>query len=144
MNKNHIVNLINSFEIFQSENIFILGCAKNIVHLRKLNKEQQDTIDILLKKVSQEPKFNYFSPTGKVKDLIPKEDGNISLVIPYEDKEGLDSLIKELETLGEEPVEIPVKLKLEDLENKLNSDWKPSNPIDFSKALNFLMEIEAF
>lgn len=156
MKTKNITSLINAYSTIQKENIFIVGCAKNIVALRKLLKENHDAVDLLHNKESPE-KWVYLKPEHdniSIIQLIPVkkegefirsngtlEEGQIEYTV-HPDK--LQDVYNALIEIEEQSILIQLsEFNLNDLDQKEKSGWKPSNP-NFMEAVNLLVEFELF
>lgn len=156
MKNKNISSLINAYSIIQKENIFIVGCAKNIVALRKLYKENSDATDLLHQKDSIE-KWVYERPQNEnvtLKQLVPilkdgdfvKSNGKLGEnEIEYTvHPEKLIDVYNALVELDEQDITIQLsKFNLDDLDAKEKTGWKPNNP-SFIEAVNLLVELELF
>ena len=165
MKNKNISALINAYSTIQKENIFIVGCAKNIVALRKLQKENNEAIELLHNRDSVE-KWVYVKPESEnihIIQLIPivkdgeyvKSDGNLEEnqieYTVHPDK--LQDVYKALIELDEQPITIQLTtFKLDDLDLKEKSGWRPSVIFDekgksipvFTESVNLLVEQELF
>lgn len=156
MKNKNISALINAYSAIQKENIFIVGCAKNIVALRKLQKVNNEAIELLHNRDSVE-KWVYAKPESEnihIVQLIPivkdgqcvKSDGNLEEnqieYTVHPDK--LQDVYKALIELDEQPITIQLStFKLDDLDAKEKSGWKPNGTF-FTEAVNLLVELELF
>lgn len=156
MKNKNITSLINAYSTIQGENIFIVGCAKNIVALRKLLKENHDAVDLLHNKESPE-KWVYLKPEHDnisilqlvavkkegefVRSNGTLEEGQMEYTV-HPDK--LQDVYNALIEIDEHLISIQLsEFKLDTLDQKEKSGWKPENP-NFMEAVNLLVELELF
>lgn len=157
MKKRNLIPVINALYIIQSENLYVVGCAKNIVELKKSAKDLEDTSNILLKRDSDE-KWVY-GKVNFIKDLVPILDDKKEFIKFEQGKTVLlddqmaftlhpneiKGVIEALNALEDEQVdtEILSKFNPKALEEKENSGWFAKNE-GFAIAYNTLQEVGLF
>ena len=150
--------VLEAHMILQSENLYVVGSARNIVELRNQFKNLTETENILYKKDSTEVWAYEKTDSNLLSSLVPVKDKNGGYVKLDENrqlKEGemaytchpdeLADLGKNIEELHMQEVDISnlSKFDTKSLENKENSGWFAKNE-NFAWAFQVLKEFGFF